>query len=131
MSEDRSRRRPLSKEVLRLLRLLEDEGLDVRWIASYASDFLRDDPLPPDEKRDAVEFHNRIRALVGTASRNRLVPSNTSGEIDIALLERISDDDVLDYYWTHRSLGDVQSIVARVRRLRRIVLDRLPESYAT
>jgi hypothetical protein len=44
------------------------------------------------------------------------------------LLDSIREDDTLDYYWTHRSLGDVQSIVARLRALRPIVVAQLPET---
>ena len=111
-----------------MLRDVEGEGLDARWVAELARDYLRDDPLPPEEKCDTIEFRNQVRALLARVSEERLVPSDVSGEIDIAMLDRTFDDDMLDHYWTHRSLGDVQSIVARLRALRPIALDRLPDS---
>lgn len=68
-----------------------------------------------------------MRALIAQASRGRLAAARPE-EDNLAFLDSLNDDDALDYYWTHRSLGDAQAITARLRALKPILLYRPPGS---
>ncbi|MBM4440454.1 MAG: hypothetical protein FJ027_08535 [Candidatus Rokubacteria bacterium] len=124
---DRGRVRPLSRALLRLVRRLEDEGLDVKWATEVVKEYLKDDPLPVDDRRETVAHRNEIRALLALTAKARLAPTSDNMQIDLALLDRSCDDDALDYYFTMRLLGDIRSISSRLRSLRPLTMDRLPD----
>ena len=117
-----------SKDLLTFLDWLESTGQPFEL--SYLIGILEPEPGDPRLDADSETVTRAIRDATSQMVRSRLTPVMTSRpEVEEFLreVERIMGDDPLDEYFTRLALRDVAEVVRRIKRLRALQVNSLPQ----